>query len=88
MDQAGILSTVHYSHAPFTDLLQNLVMANGRADHTIPPTCAVQLPAMLRREAAKDNGKQVVGFGTHLVLFRSAYGWVYGTGQWVRGRAL
>ncbi len=39
MDQAGILSTVHHSHATFTDLLQNLVMANGRADHTTPPSC-------------------------------------------------
>ncbi len=36
-------------------LLKNLVMADRLADHTIPPTCAVQLPAMLRREAAKDN---------------------------------
>ncbi len=61
MAQVGILSTVHHSHASFTDLLQNLVMANGRADHTIPPTCAVQLASMLRREAAKDNGKGQVG---------------------------
>ncbi len=45
-------------------------MANGRADHETPPR-AVQLCSMLRREAAKDNGKQVVGFGRHLVLFKS-----------------
>jgi len=38
MDQAGILSTVNLSHAPFTDLLQNLVMANGLADHEVPLT--------------------------------------------------
>jgi len=37
MAQVGVLSTVHLSHASFTDLLKNLVMANGRADHTIPP---------------------------------------------------
>jgi len=38
MDQAGILSTVHHSHAAFTDLLENLVMANGLTDHAIPLT--------------------------------------------------
>ncbi len=31
--QLGIGGTVDHSHAAFTDLLQNLVMANGRADH-------------------------------------------------------
>jgi len=31
-------------------------MTDGRADHTIPPTRAVQLPA-IPHEAAKDNGK-------------------------------
>jgi len=36
MDQAGILSTVHHSHAAFTDLLENLVMANGLTDHATP----------------------------------------------------
>jgi len=34
--QAGVLSPVHHTHAPFTDLLQNLVMADGRADHDPP----------------------------------------------------
>ncbi len=35
-------------------------MAHGLADHTTPPHCAMQLRLMLRREAAKDNWKQVV----------------------------
>ena len=43
------------SHAPFADLLQNLVMANGRADHRTPPH-AMQLCPMLRGEGAKGNG--------------------------------
>jgi len=30
-------------------------MANGLTDHTIPPTCAVQLRAMLRAEAVEGN---------------------------------
>ncbi len=55
MDQAGILSTVHYSHATFTDLLKNLVMANGLADHESPPH-AMQLRPMLRSGGAKGNG--------------------------------
>ncbi len=37
----------------------------------------MQLRLILRREAAKDNGKQVVGFGRNLILLRSVYGRVY-----------
>ncbi len=55
--QAGVFGEINFAHTPLADLLQNLVMANGLTDHTIPPTCAVQLPAMLRREAANDNEK-------------------------------
>ncbi len=39
--QVGILSTVDFAHAAFTDLLKNLVMANGRTDHRTPPHCNV-----------------------------------------------
>ena len=44
--------------ADFTDLLKNLVMANGRSDHTTPPRCAMQLQLMLRGEGVKGNGNQ------------------------------
>ena len=54
----GVLGSIHLAHPCLADLFDDLVMADGGADHTIPPTCAVQLPAMLRREAAKDNGNR------------------------------
>ncbi len=47
---------MHHSDTSFTDLLQNLVVANGRADHS--PPHAMQLGSMLRREAAKDNEEE------------------------------
>ncbi len=34
--QLGIGGTIDLSHTPFANLLQNLVMANGRAEHKIP----------------------------------------------------
>ena len=34
-------------------------MADGLAEHGTPPPTVMQLGSMLRREAAKDNGKQV-----------------------------
>jgi len=58
--QLGIGGPVHHTHTAFADLLQNLVMANGRSDHTTPPH-AMQLGAMLRREAAKDNEEEQNG---------------------------
>lgn len=48
-------------------------MGDGRADHTIPPTRAVQLPAMLRREAAKDNGKGQYGSVGRCYCFRRTW---------------
>ena len=42
----GVLSTICFAHAAFTDLLQNLVMANGRADHRSLPD-VMQLCSML-----------------------------------------
>ncbi len=55
--QLGIGGTVDLSHTTFANFLQNLGMANGRSDHESPPH-AMQLGAMLRREAAKDNGNR------------------------------
>ncbi len=46
---------IHLSHAALADLLKNLVMANGRSDHTTPPHAAMQLGSMLRREGAEGN---------------------------------
>ena len=56
--QAAIFGEIDLSHTSLAYFLKNLVMTNGRADHTILPHCAVQLGPMLRREAAKDNGKR------------------------------
>ncbi len=55
--QLGIGGTVDLSHTPLAYFLSDFVVADGRSDHTIPPHCAVQLGSMVRREAAKDNGK-------------------------------
>ena len=61
--QVGVLSTVDFSHASLAYLLQNFVMRKCRADHWAPPR-AMQLVSMLRREAAKDNGKALCPDGT------------------------
>ncbi len=56
--ESGVFGEIDFAHTSLAYFLKNLVMANGRADHTIPPHCAVQLGPMLRREAAKDNGNR------------------------------
>jgi len=38
MDQAAVLGEIDFAHAPFTNLLENPVMANGLTDHAIPLT--------------------------------------------------
>ncbi len=43
--QLGIGGTVHHSHASFTDLFQNLVMADRLADQVPPHRNAVVLNA-------------------------------------------
>ncbi len=52
--QVGILGTIDLSHAALSNFLQNLVMANARADHATPPH-AMQLRPMLRGEGVKGN---------------------------------
>ena len=36
--QLGIGGPIHHAHAPFTDLLQNLLMTDGLADHAVSLT--------------------------------------------------
>ncbi len=54
--QLGIGSAINFSHTAFTDLLQNLVMRDGLAEHDIPLD-AVQLRSMLRLADVEGNGK-------------------------------
>ncbi len=51
--QVGVLSPIHLTHISLADFLTDFVMANGRADHTIPPHCAMQLRSMLILKAIK-----------------------------------
>ena len=51
--KTGFLRLVDFSHAPFTDLFQNLIMTDGLSDHD--PPHAMQLASMLDREGAEGN---------------------------------
>ncbi len=48
--QAGVFGEIDFAHTPLADLLENLVMTDGLADHTIPPHCAMRLGTMLSLE--------------------------------------
>ncbi len=55
--QILVNGTVDFSHASFTDLLKDFVMADGGSDHKTPPRCAMQWVSMLNLQGVKGQSK-------------------------------